>query len=346
MATLEDVLARLDKETLKKFKMMSEVKQEFIPTASMGLNMVIGGGFPRGHQTTLWGNQSAGKSSLLLQTIGMAQKDGLSCGYIDAEKTSNPEWADQLGAQSASIPWSPKSTIADAANVALEWVRAGMDLIVIDSTSILMPGSFFSKTGEMKDFENTGQIGQQARELGQMARMISGENFETAIVLVSQVRMDLGGFMPTQKQSGGKELEHLDALRIKLTSSLSDTKAIKKQVQRGSILVEEAVGRKVKWDINKNKINGRFGSGEYDFYTQVPPFGIDTAGEILDYALRYGIAEKGGAWLTVNGERFQGRDRAVDYIRANPEISEFLVNEIQSNLVVSDAPATDDDDDD
>jgi hypothetical protein len=40
--------------------------------------------------------------------------------------------------------------------------------------------------------------------------------------------------------------------------------------------------------------------------------------------------EKGGAWYTVNGERFQGRAKAVQYLRDNPEVVEKLQEQINA----------------
>lgn len=43
-----------------------------------------------------------------------------------------------------------------------------------------------------------------------------------------------------------------------------------------------------------------------------------------------GIIEKGGAWYTVNEERFQGRAKAVQYLRDNPKVMEKLIKEINA----------------
>jgi hypothetical protein len=43
-----------------------------------------------------------------------------------------------------------------------------------------------------------------------------------------------------------------------------------------------------------------------------------------------GIVEKGGAWYTVNKERFQGRAKAVQYLRENPEVVEILQDAIRA----------------
>jgi recombination protein RecA len=58
--------------------------------------------------------------------------------------------------------------------------------------------------------------------------------------------------------------------------------------------------------------------------------GVDRVGETLDVAEMCGIIEKGGAWYTVNGERLQGRAKAVAYLKSNPDYVEELVGEINA----------------
>jgi recombination protein RecA len=143
--------------------------------------------------------------------------------------------------------------------------------------------------------------------------------------------MDLGNsFMPGMKPSGGKETEHTDQLRVRLFSSKSEKQAIMGKVQRGEILIEEAVGRQVTWTINKNKINGRYGQGEYDFYTHGEPVGVDRASELLAYGIKYGVVEKGGAWYTIYDGRFQGDAKAKIYLRENPEVADKIEAEINA----------------
>lgn len=318
---IEDILAGLDKDTLKMVRRGSEISKRKIPTVSFGLNQILDGGLSIGKQHTFWGNEQSAKSATMLQTIALNQRLGVPCAYIDAEHSFDYEWAARLGVDTDRILVSQASTISDVADLQVQLIDKGAELIVIDSTSSLMPKSFW-KDGDMKNFDNAGQIGQFAKDLGQMCKMVQGINFSAAIVHISQVRMDLGNsFMPGMKPSGGKETEHNDSLRVRMFSSKSEKKAIIGQVQRGDILIEERIGRKVTWSIDKNKINGRYGEGEYDFYTSGEFIGVDRASELIAYGVKYGVVEKGGAWYTINDQRFQGDTKAVRYVRENPDVA-------------------------
>ena len=43
-----------------------------------------------------------------------------------------------------------------------------------------------------------------------------------------------------------------------------------------------------------------------------------------------GAVEKGGAWYTVNGERLQGRAKAVAYLKDNPDVVDKLIEDIDA----------------
>jgi recombination protein RecA len=94
---IESVLSKLSKKTRKWVHLAQEEHMQRLPAPSRGLNMAMGGGFGHGRITTLWGNKSAGKSSLSLAAIGIAQRSGLTCAYLDAERTFDPDWAESSG---------------------------------------------------------------------------------------------------------------------------------------------------------------------------------------------------------------------------------------------------------
>lgn len=334
--SFEDIMASLDKNTKSMVKIGSEINREVIPTASYNLNSLLGGGFRKGKQHTIWGGEQAAKTGFMLQTAGINQALGENIAWIDAEHSFDPSWARRLGLDPDRIAVSEVSTISELTDLQVTLIKQGFDLIVIDSTSALMPKSFIDKDGEMKDFASTGQLGQMAKDLGQMCKMIQGINYTCAVVHISQARVDVGSPAMTKpfKPTGGKEVEHTDSLRIRLMSSKSEAKAIMGNVQYGPNIVQEKIGIPVTWKIDKNKINGKYGSGDYDFYTGGEFVGLDQAGELLDTAVTYGIVDKSGAWFTVFGERAQGRHGAVAHLRANPEVMDKIRTELESVYVV------------
>lgn len=324
MTNIDDILARLSKETSDKYRMAKDISKEYIPTASLGLNLVLGGGVGVGKQSTFWGNESAGKSAFWLQSIGVNQKLGRGCAYIDVEKTFDKDWAARLGVNTDELIVSQVSSIPEYTDLCIDFIKAGIEIIAVDSTSALMPKSFF-EDGVLKDFEKTGQIGQFAKELGQSCRMIQGENFSCAMIHISQVRMDLQGFKPGMKASGGKEAGHADSVRVRMISSKADDNTIKDKINIGGQLIDTQIGRKVKWTIDKNKQNGRYGEDFYNLYFRGDFVGIDRAGEILAAGIKTGIIDVRGSYYYLGEDKLgQGAGKATKFLRENPEVTDKL----------------------
>lgn len=59
---------------------------ETIPTGSLSLDIALGaGGLPMGRIVEIYGPESSGKTTLTLQVIAAAQREGKTCAFIDAE---------------------------------------------------------------------------------------------------------------------------------------------------------------------------------------------------------------------------------------------------------------------
>lgn len=330
--SMDDILASLDKDTRSLFKKGSEVDKRIIPTASFKLNRLLGGGLRRGKQHTFWGREQSAKTAFTLQTVGLNQKLGAKVAWIDAEHSWDDEWASRLGVDPDGVAVTEVSTIAELTDIQVKLVRAGVDIIVIDSTGALMPKSYIDKDGTLKPFGETGQMGAVAKDLGQMCKMVQGMNYSTTIIHISQARKDIGAqsLVKPYKPMGGMEVEHTDSLRVRFSAGKSDKQAITAKVQRGNLLVEEKVGIKGIWHVDKNKINGKYGEGDYDFYTGGDFVGLDYPGELLDEAVRYGIAESTGAWVTLYGEKYNGRPKATAAIRNDSTLLEKLESELNA----------------
>jgi recombination protein RecA len=328
---LDNILAKLDPKTRARVKSAQDIKVEKQLTPSIGLNMSLKGGLGYGRQVLVWGNKSAGKSSFCLQMIAMAQKDGKACAWIDAEASYDQSWAESLGVDSSALIYSPAKTVNDMVDVATKLMDAGVDLIVVDSISALLPAIYFEKDGnEMKDLQDTKQIGAEAKDMTHAVKMLNYANKNTLLVLISQQRNQFGSMHASHIPTGGMAVKFFSSTVIKLWSSEAEANAIKSGIKVGDKIIEQRVGRPVNWIIDYNKLGPPNQSGQYDFYYQGDSLGVDRVGETLDVAEMCGIVEKGGAWYTVNGERFQGRAKAVAYLKENPDVVDKLAGEINA----------------
>jgi len=328
--SVEEVLAQLDPKLRKKISLGNEIpKTKFARTPSIGLNAALKGGLPYGRQVLVYGNKSSGKSSLCLQIIAMAQQEGKICAWIDAEMSFSPDWAESLGVDTSTLIVSEARTINDMVDVAAELMKSKVDIVVVDSISALLPSIYFEKDStELKQLENTKQIGAEARDFAHAEKILNFANnqgHETLLILISQVRNNLGSMYVSQIPTGGKSVMFYSSTIIKLFSSESDNQAIKGKIYSGDKILEEKTGRKVRWEIQFSKTSPAFQTGEYDFYFQGDMVGVDSVAALVDFAEIQGHIEKGGAWYTVLGERFQGRAKVVEWLRQNPEKVEELV---------------------
>jgi len=325
----EEILAKLDPKTRARVQLATKVEVEKQKTASIGLNMALKGGLGFGRQVLIWGNKSAGKSSFCLQMIAEAQKNGKTCAWIDAEASYDPAWAKKLGVDSDKLIYSPAKTINDMVDVAQQLMEAGVDVIVVDSISALLPAIYFEKdSSDLKKLEDTKQIGAEAKDMTHAVKMLNYANKNTLLVLISQQRNQFGSMHASHIPTGGMAVKFFSSTVIKLWSSEAEANAIKSGVQVGDKIIEQRVGRPVNWIIDYNKLGPPNLSGQYDFYYQGDLLGVDLVGEVLDTCEMMGIIEKGGAWYTVNGERFQGRAKTVAYLRENPDVVDNLVGQI------------------
>ena len=325
----EEILAKLDPKTRSRVQLATTISVEKQKTPSIGLNMALKGGLGFGRQTLVWGNKSAGKSSFCLQMIADAQRNGKTCAWIDAEASYDSEWAAKLGVDSEKLIYSPAKSINDMVDIAQQLMEAGVDIIVVDSISALLPAIYFEKDStDLKKLEDTKQIGAEAKDMTHAVKMLNYANKNTLLVLISQQRNQFGSMHASHIPTGGMAVKFFSSTVIKLWSSEAEANAIKAGIQVGDKIIEQRVGRPVNWIIDYNKLGPPNLSGQYDFYYQGETVGVDSVGEILDTAEMMGIVQKGGAWYTVNEERFQGRAKAVQYLKENLDVAEKIAKEI------------------
>jgi recombination protein RecA len=325
MTTIDEALAQLDPKLRKKVGPAVGIETEFQPTPSPNLNAALGGGFPYGRMVLLWGSKSSAKSSLCLQTIGLAQKEGKLCAWVDAEMSYDEAWAKKLGVNTEELIYSPARSINDMVDVTVALLHAGVDMIVIDSISSLLPAVYFEKDStELKQLDQTKQIGAESKDLKHAWNMINYANNqerEALIVAISQARNNITAMYTQSVPTGGLATQFMASTIVKLFSSSSDAQAIKKRIPSGDKLIEAKVGRKVRWEVTNSKTSAPGESGEYDFYFRGDLIGIDSVGDLVDAAEMRGFVQRTGAWYQLeDGTKVQGREGFIDRVREDEKL--------------------------
>lgn len=326
MTEIEEILGKLNKKTRDRVQAAIEIEIERLETPSVSMNGALGGGLGYGRQSLIWGPKSAGKTSLVLQTIARAQAEGKSCSFIDAEGSFEPAWAARLGVDTKKLIVSQVKTTNDMVEVVTELMSHGIDVTAVDSISALLPSSYFEKDGnELKNLDSTKQIGSEARDLANAVKMMNYANKNTALILISQLRNKITTYGAMHQPTGGHAVMFFSTTSVKLWASAREADQITGDIYVGDKIFKEAVGREVKWTIEFNKIGPPTRSGAYDFYYAGDHVGVDGIGEAVDEAEHLGLIVKGGAWYKVFDESFQGRAKIINWFRENPESFDKLL---------------------
>ncbi|HKL94582.1 MAG TPA: recombinase RecA [Clostridia bacterium] len=318
VAALEQALAQIEKQFGKGalMRLGDNEKQtiEAIPTGCLTLDIALGiGGIPRGRVIEIYGPESSGKTTVALNIVAEVQSSGGCAAFIDAEHALDPTYAEHLGVDVDNLYVSQPDSGEQALEIVEALVRSGaMDLIVVDSVAALTPQAEID--GEMGD----SHMGLQARLMSQALRKltaVTGKNKAT-IIFINQLRDKVGiVFGNPETTTGGKALKFYASVRIDVRRADS--------IKDGA----EIVGNHVKAKIVKNKVAPPFKTAEFDILYGT---GISKAGCVLDLAAAEGFVQKGGSWYSYNDEKIgQGRDKAVEFLKTNPDIMKKLSDQIK-----------------
>ncbi len=273
-----------------------------IPTGSEALNRALGiGGYPRGRITEIFGPESSGKTTLTLHAIAEVQKAGGTAAFIDAEHAFDPRYARALGVDLERLLVSQPDCGEQGLDIAESLVESGsVDLVIVDSVAALVPKAEIA--GEMGD----QHVGLHARLMSRGVRKLTAEvsRTKTAVLFINQLRMRVGVvFGNPETTTGGNALRFFSSVRL-------DVRRIGK-VTAG----DTTIGNRTRVKVVKNKCAPPFQEAEFDIRWGQ---GIDSSGELLDYALDRGVLEKNGAYLLFRGKSIgHGRERTREALLAD-----------------------------
>ena len=180
MTDIDEFLAKLNPKTAASFRKASSIELELLKTPSLGVNMAIGG-LGYGRFNTLYGNKGAGKTMFATQCVAEAQKDGKLAAWIDVEKQFSPEWAARLGADPHQMLVDNTTiSIAGMANKAVELILGGVDVLVIDSISQLLP-RFGEFEPIVSGLESLAFLGPLPTFKSPCAILVSGSHFHNDV---------------------------------------------------------------------------------------------------------------------------------------------------------------------
>ncbi|WP_028471128.1 recombinase RecA [Neptunomonas japonica] len=324
---LDAALSQIERQFGKGAVMrMGDQPREAIPsvsTGSLGLDVALGiGGLPYGRVVEIYGPESSGKTTLTLQVIAEAQKQGKTCAFVDAEHALDPNYAEKLGVNVDELLVSQPDTGEQALEICDMLVRSNaVDVIVVDSVAALTPKAEIE--GEMGD----SHMGLQARLMSQALRKMTGhvKSSNCLLIFINQIRMKIGVmFGSPETTTGGNALKFYASVRL-------DIRRIG-AVKQG----DEIIGNETRVKVVKNKVSPPFKQTEFQIlYGQ----GIYRMGEIIDLGVQNGFVDKAGAWYAYNGDKIgQGKANAAKYLTEHPEAAQAIESALRDKLLTSQVP--------
>ncbi len=313
-SAIESIKSKFGEGAIMKLGDAKKVDVEAVSTGSISLDMALGvGGVPRGRIIEIFGPESSGKTTLALHIAAETQKKGGVAAFVDAEHALDPVYAKNIGVNTKELLISQPDTGEQALDIVEALIKSdAVDLVVVDSVAALTP------TAEIEGEMGQQHVGLQARLMSHALRKLTSiaARHNTIVIFINQIRMQIGVmFGNPETTTGGKALKFYSSVRIDIRKAA--------QIKKG----EDVIGNRVKVKVVKNKVAAPFKTAEFDImYNE----GISYESDLLNLAIKYGIAKKSGAWIIYKDQKLgQGMDNARKFLKQNKQLANKILQEVK-----------------
>lgn len=238
-------------------KSLTEVMEKPIigtSTGSLSLDSIISpsaGGMQRGRIIEMYGPYSSGKTTLALGICANATANKEQVVYVEAEGSLNWESVLNAGVDKNYFHLIDDPDARKTANIVEGLMKSGeVGVAVIDSIATWRPLMEPKKGEDDVDFTKP-KMAFQSSFLSDTLPYLSktARQNDVVLVLINQVRNNLSGYGGGLIPFGGRAIEHIDSVRLKLSGKVSSTN------DRIVDAEGEIVGQYTKCLVDKNKIS-------------------------------------------------------------------------------------------
>jgi len=305
------------KELERKYSMKPASEMVIDPKIRTGVyafDYVIDGGIAQcegGHKIELYGRESSGKTTIAMKIVAKFQELSKSCVWINAENNLDRLWAEMNGVNSEKLLVSKPETLEKAGNMIIDMVGK-VDLIVIDSISMLLPAEELEGTLEDKHMASQAKINAPfCRKL-----LESYKDAKTVIIFINQMREKVGVMYGNpETTSGGRALKHLYDSRIEVR--------VGKPIEEGTGEQKERVGHEIVVKCTKNKKGKAFLQSVVDFYSIAK---FDNRKSLLFAGIKYGV-------IKLEGKTYTYKDiKAVGQEAFKEQLTDKILQDIEKEI--------------
>jgi recombination protein RecA len=310
------------------------LQSDRIPTGIFPLDLALGGGFPRGKITIVFGPESSSKTNLALLAVAQHQllwPEKINV-LIDMENGFDPGWAKKLGVNTDKlvvIKPSYGEQIVDMAESALYTDDCGM--VVIDSIAAIIGTAEAEASAERAQVGgNSLLVGKLCRKIGLALGEMEKRGKSPTVVFINQIRSKVGIVYGNPETMPGGNAPKFSASMI--------LRVYGKNVMDTKVSSTMPVAKEVKFVVNKWKCPVLSAEGMFTMATQ-PYKGFkvgqcDDFNTISEYLKAFGrfVKDAKKGWVILD-EHYDTIQPFKDRLYADPAFGNAVRQQIVAKML-------------
>jgi recombination protein RecA len=303
-----------------------------VPTPSLVINRITGGGFALGRHVELYGDPNVGKSTIMYGTMAMSQQRGNLCGLVDPEGVFDAEWFEHLGGFPDELLYSRPNNAEQIIGSLRLLVEKTMEGAPIEIVGIDSQAAMVTKEQVEQDPEKEERVASQARMMSRALRVLTMRNRHILFIWTNQLRSNIGfaaAFTP-HVTTAGRAMGFYASTRLefKKTGAVEESGRRAEKLELKSKKIK--VGDWIQVKAMKEKTARPYQQGAYIFRTDRGE--IDLMSEILQLGLEDEIITRSGntfSYETFEGEIISGGEAKFrNILMENEELRDEIVDAI------------------